>query len=70
MVARIAVLEAKLEKLLLTLKQNREQVPLETLKTYYAKPYHDLTEDIKTTLIDYVKSVVCNGLPVSAADQD
>lgn len=67
-IAQIAVLEEKLEKLLFTLKQNKEQVSPETLKTYYSIPYKALTEDIRCTLSDYVKALVCNGLYINVAD--
>ena len=64
------IMEEKLERLLQTLKQNKENVPLETLKTYYAEPYKALTEDIRTTLSAYVKAIVCDGLPIDISDVD
>lgn len=70
MVAQLAVLENKLDKLLATLKQNKEQVSLETLKTYYRVPYKALTNEIRDTLLNYVKALVCNGLCITAADLD
>lgn len=69
-VAEIAVLEKKLGKLLTILKQNKEQVPLKTLKTYYSIPYNALTEDIQRTLSEYIKALVCNGLCINADDID
>jgi hypothetical protein len=68
MVATTALLEDKLKKLLQILKQNKEQVPMETLKSVYAKPYNALTEDIRLTLIAYVKTIVCNGLLITFDD--
>jgi hypothetical protein len=70
MIARISALEERLMELLVVLKKNKENVPLETLKTTYAESYSDLTEDIRSTLTDYVKAIVCSGLPVSASDVD
>lgn len=69
-ITQIAALEEKLIKLLSTLKKNKEQVPLETLKTYYSIPYNTLREDIRVTLSDYVKALVCNGLFINASDQE
>ena len=47
-----ALLREKLEKLLSTLKHNREKVSLDVLKTKYKKGYDTLCADIKCSASD------------------
>lgn len=58
-------LGSSLEKLLSTLKKNRENVPLETLKTCYKEPYEALIAQINKTASEFVRSVVVTQLPVN-----
>lgn len=50
-------LKEELEKLLNTLKVNREKVPLKILKTKYKKGYEELCKNISHTASDYVKQI-------------
>ena len=50
-------LKGELEKLLNTLKVNREKVPLKILKTKYKKGYEELCGNICNTASDYVKQI-------------
>ena len=47
---------SSLEKLLSTLKKNRENVPLEILKTQYKEPYEALVRQISQTATAFVKT--------------
>lgn len=47
---------------LLTLKRNRDQVPIKVLKTKYKKGYQQLCSELKTLTEDYLNSVVCKNL--------
>lgn len=49
--------EEKLTKLLATLKNNRDHVPLEELHTRYKKPYDALCQEIKDACSDYLTAV-------------
>ena len=49
-------LGSSLEKLLPKLKQNRENVPLDILKTYYKVPYEELIAQVNQTPTAFVKS--------------
>lgn len=55
---RAELLRSELEKLLLTLKRNRENVPLQTLKTTYKKGYLALCDKIRLLASDYLKKLV------------
>ena len=50
-------LGSSLEKLLSKLKQNRENVPLDILKTYYKVPYEELIAQVNQTATAFVKSI-------------
>lgn len=52
-----ALLREKLEKLLSTLKHNREKVSLDVLKTKYKKGYDTLCAGIKRSASDYAKQI-------------
>lgn len=51
-----------LSGLLSTLKNNREHVPLEVLKTQYRQPYEELVRKIDLTASAYAKSVLLHRL--------
>ena len=53
---------SSLEKLLSTLKKNRENVPLEILKTQYKEPYEALVRQISQTATSFVKAVITDRL--------
>lgn len=55
-------LESCLSGLLSTLKNNREHVPLEVLKTQYQQPYEELVRKINLTASAYAKSVLLHRL--------
>lgn len=55
-------LESRLSGLLSTLKNNREHVPLEVLKTTYKQPYEELIRKINLTASAYAKSVLLHQL--------
>ncbi len=57
-------LKDELEKLLNTLKTNRDKVPLKILKTKYKKGYEELCVNICNTASDYVKQVALNGIRI------
>lgn len=50
----ILTIRARLEKLTDTLKRNRENVPLEVLKTKYKKGYDALSKDLSRTVSGYI----------------
>lgn len=58
-------LGSSLEKLLSTLKKNRDNVPLDVLKTYYKEPYEKLISQINETANAFVKAVVGNQLIIN-----
>ena len=58
-------LGSSLQRLLSTLKKNRENVPLVTLKTYYQKPYEALKAQITAAATAFVKSIVLSDLPAN-----
>lgn len=58
-------MEQQLQKLLDTLKVNREKVPLETLKTYYQVPYEALKAEIGKAVRDFTIAVVGHHLLVN-----
>lgn len=57
-------LKGELEKLLNTLKVNREKVPLKILKTKYKKGYEELCRNISNTASDYVKQLTLYGIRI------
>ena len=58
-------LGSSLEKLLSKLKQNRENVPLDILKTYYKAPYEELIAQVNQTATAFVKSIVAGQLLIN-----
>lgn len=58
-------LGSSLEKLLSKLKQNRENVPLDILKTYYKVPYEELIAQVNQTATAFVKSIVTGQLLIN-----
>ncbi len=59
---KIQTLGSSLEKLLSTLKKNREAVPLDILKTYYQQPYGVLISQVNQTATAFVKAVLAEQL--------
>lgn len=59
---KILELESSLQKLLSTLKKNREKVPLEVLKSFYQQPYYALVGQINETATAFVKAVLTDRL--------
>lgn len=57
-------LRGELEKLLNTLKVNRDKVPLNVLKTKYKKGYEELRRNICNTTTEYVKQVAFHGIRI------
>lgn len=57
-------LRGELEKLLNTLKVNRDKVPLNILKTKYKKGYEELCVSIRNTTSDYVKQIVLHEIRI------
>lgn len=53
---------SSLQKLLSTLKKNREMIPLEVLKSHYQQPYYALIREINKTASAFVKAVLINHL--------
>ena len=58
-------LGSSLEKLLSKLKQNRENVPLDILNTYYKVPYEELIAQVNQIATAFVKSVVTGQLLIN-----
>lgn len=59
---KIQELGSRLEKLLSTLKKNREAVPPDVLRTYYRQPYEALLRQIGGTATAFVKAVLTDRL--------
>lgn len=59
---KIQELGSSLEKLLSTLKKNREAVPPDVLRTYYRQPYEALLRQIGGTAAAFVKTVLTDRL--------
>ena len=59
---KIQELGSSLEKLLSTLKKNREAVPPDVLRTYYRQPYEALLRQIGGTATAFVKAVLTDRL--------
>ena len=58
-------LGSSLQKLLSTLKLNRERVPLETLKSVYRVPYEELKAQIRESVQEFVLLVACRHLLIN-----
>ena len=58
-------LGSSLQKLLSTLKLNRERVPLETLKSVYHVPYEELKAQIRESVQEFVLLVACRHLLIN-----
>ncbi len=56
--------------LLDSLKRNKENVPLETLKTKYRKPYEQLTQSIQSMTREILQDVAINGLQIERDEAD
>ena len=56
--------QKELEKLLLTLKANREKVPLHILKSKYKAGYDELCKKISLTATKYTKQIILYGIQV------
>ena len=59
---KIHELGSSLQKLLSTLKKNREMIPLEVLRTHYRQPYYALIQQINGTASAFVKVVLTDQL--------
>lgn len=57
-------LKEKLKKLLLTLKNNKDHVPIEELKTRYEKPYNELCNQISDMTSEYVKQIALSNIRI------
>lgn len=56
--------------LLAQLKRNRDNVPLEVLKTKYRKPFEELQNRLKAMTVQIVYDVVLNSLLIRYEDAD
>lgn len=56
--------------LLDSLKRNKENVPLETLKIKYRKPYEQLTQSIQSMTREILQDVVLSGLQMERAEAE
>nr|WP_288825533.1 hypothetical protein [uncultured Clostridium sp.] len=56
--------------LLDSLKRNKGNVPLETLKTKYRKPYEQLTQSIQSMTKEILQDVALNGLQIERDEAD
>ena len=61
----IYTLGGSLQRLLSTLKINRERVPLETLKSVYRVPYEELKAQIREGVQEFVLLVACSHLLIN-----
>ncbi|MEY8431323.1 hypothetical protein AALC75_12470 [Lachnospiraceae bacterium 48-42] len=59
---KIQELGSSLQKLLSTLKKNREMIPLEVLQSHYQQPYYALIREINKTASAFVKAVLTDQL--------
>lgn len=67
----VGTVELDLKKLnqdIATLRKNRENVPLELLKTKYKKPYAKLKEEIRSQFEIYVKHLIMLGILKTGPD--
>lgn len=58
----------KLNQDIATLRKNRENVPLELLKTKYKKPYAKLKEEIRAQFEIYMKHIIVLGILKTGPD--
>lgn len=58
------------QSLLESLKRNKKNVPLETLKTKYRKPYKQLTQSIQSMTREILQEVVLKGIQIERAEAD
>lgn len=58
------LLREHLEKLLTTLKRNKDQIPISVLKTKYKKGYAALCKDISYIAEDYAKNKTLHGIRI------
>lgn len=56
--------------LLDSLRRNKENVPLETLKTKYRKPYEQLTQSIQSMTREILQEVTLDDLQIELAEAD
>ena len=56
--------EKQLKDQMATLKKNRDNVPLDVLKTKYKKGYTALCEDLRLLTSDFIKSIVLKDIAV------
>ena len=61
----IYTLGGSLQRLLSTLKINRERMPLETLKSVYRVPYEELKAQIRENVQEFVLLVACHHLLIN-----
>lgn len=62
--AEADAMRGELDRLLTTLKHNREKVPLATLKSKYKKGYDALCADIRRYATDYARHLVFCGIRI------
>ena len=55
----------QLQKLLCTLKKNRENVPIQILKSQYKTAYEDMVQKVNQTASDFVKLIITDQLPLN-----
>lgn len=58
------ILRNNLDKFMQVLKRNRENVPLDILKTKYRAGYTKLTEDLKQAASAYASLIACKGIRI------
>lgn len=56
--------------LLDSLRRNKENVPLEALKTKYRKPYEQLTQSIQSMTREILQDVALDGLQIERSQAD
>ena len=66
---KIQELGSSLEKLLSTLKKNREMISLEILRSHYRQPYYALIQQINGTASAFVKAVLTDRLILNPEKQ-
>ena len=60
----------KYQSLLESLKRNKENVPLELLKTKYGKSYDQLREKIRSMTKEILQALVLDGLQIERSQAD
>jgi hypothetical protein len=58
------------QSMLMRLKQNKQNVPLETLKTKYRKPYEQLIQSIQSMTSEILQDVALKDLQIERAEAD